>query len=78
MVELRYPVMLAVTSQLFNSDHIVSLINAVKWDIKEIMSQHNSYVDVILRVGTRPSRICAHVLTTGPIGGCVSHVTIDL
>ena len=57
--ELRYPVYQAVTDRLLNQDHIVALIGAVKWDIKEIMSQHNSYVDIILMVSwhTHPSFI---------------------
>lgn len=50
--ELRYPVYQAVTDKLLNTEHIVSLIGAVKWDIKDIMSQHNNYVDIILTVGT--------------------------
>ena len=49
--ELRHPVYQAVTDRVLNQDSIVALISAVKWDIKDIMSQHNSYVDMILRVG---------------------------
>jgi len=40
--ELRYPVYLSATDRLLNQEHIVGLINSVKWDIKEIMSQHNN------------------------------------
>ncbi|XP_067934677.1 syndetin-like [Watersipora subatra] len=47
--ELRYPVYQAVTDKVLNQEHIVSLIGGVRWDIKDIMSQHNNYVDIILR-----------------------------
>lgn len=30
-------------------EHIVSMMAQIKWDIKEILSMHNTYVDILLR-----------------------------
>ena len=48
--ELRYPAYQAVTDRILNQEQIVNSITSIKWDIKDIMSQHNGYVDIILRV----------------------------
>lgn len=50
MCELRVPVYRAVTEKILNQEQILSAIASVKWDIRDIMSEHNPYVDYILRV----------------------------
>ncbi|XP_035688646.1 syndetin-like isoform X2 [Branchiostoma floridae] len=47
--ELRRPVYRVVAAKSVVYDHILQLMANVKWDIKDIMSQHSSYVDVLLR-----------------------------
>lgn len=47
--ELRKPVYRPVSSRSISYDHVLQQMNNVRWDIKEIMSQHNSYVDTLLR-----------------------------
>ena len=48
--ELRKPVYWSVSSRVINYDIILQYMASVKWDIKDIMSQHNSYIDAILKV----------------------------
>ena len=48
--ELRKPVYRTVAYNAVNFDQLFNLMAAVKWDIKDIMSQNSSYVDVVLRV----------------------------
>ncbi|CAH1237851.1 VPS50 [Branchiostoma lanceolatum] len=47
--ELRRPVYRVVAAKSVVYDHILQLMANVKWDIKDIMSQHSPYVDVLLR-----------------------------
>ncbi|GFT12422.1 hypothetical protein NPIL_469741 [Nephila pilipes] len=47
--ELRRPVYMAVAARTIDYEQIVILMNPVKWDVNEIMSQHSSYVDILLR-----------------------------
>ena len=49
--ELRKPVYRPVATRAISYDHVLQQMNNVRWDIKEIMSQHNSYIDTLLRVG---------------------------
>lgn len=51
--ELRKPVYWSVSSNVINYDIILQHMAAVKWDIKEIMSQHNSYIDVLIQVSVQ-------------------------
>lgn len=48
--ELRRPVYRASVARAVNSDQLVSSMQNIKWDIRELMSQHSPYVDVILQV----------------------------
>ena len=50
--ELRKPIYWSVSSRVINYDIILQYMASVKWDIKDIMSQHNSYIDAILKVGS--------------------------
>jgi hypothetical protein len=50
--ELRKPVYRPVARQAVNYEQVLQQMLTVRWDIKEIMSQHNSYVDTLLRVRT--------------------------
>lgn len=47
--ELRKPVYWTVSVQAVDYDNILHHMSGVKWDVKDIMSQHNSYVDVMLK-----------------------------
>ncbi|KAF8795632.1 Syndetin like protein [Argiope bruennichi] len=47
--ELRRPVYMAVAARSIDYEQIVVLMSTVKWDVNEIMSQHSSYVDILLR-----------------------------
>jgi hypothetical protein len=38
-----------VADKSLNVDKILHMMGQVKWDIKEIMSQHSSYVDVAVQ-----------------------------
>ncbi|GAB1605109.1 syndetin-like isoform X2 [Argonauta hians] len=46
--ELRKPIYRVVSSQVIDYASLVQQMSVVKWDVKDIMSQHNSYVDSIL------------------------------
>lgn len=47
--EVRKPVYWSVSAQAVNYDQVLGQMASVRWDIKDIMSQHNPYVDSILR-----------------------------
>ncbi|KAL8602932.1 hypothetical protein ACOMHN_057242 [Nucella lapillus] len=46
--ELRKAVYRPVSCRAVSYDHVLQQMNNVRWDIREIMSQHNSYVDTLL------------------------------
>ncbi|KAG8179937.1 hypothetical protein JTE90_025262 [Oedothorax gibbosus] len=47
--ELRVPIYMAVSARTIDYAQVVVLMGSVKWDVSEIMSQHSSYVDFLLR-----------------------------
>ncbi|MBN3298017.1 VPS50 protein, partial [Amia calva] len=47
--ELRKPIYWIVAAKAIDYEQMLMLMAGVKWDIKEIMSQHNIYVDVLLK-----------------------------
>ncbi|KAL7829541.1 hypothetical protein AOLI_G00304260 [Acnodon oligacanthus] len=47
--ELRKPTYWIVAAKAIDYEQMLLLMSGVKWDIKEIMSQHNVYVDVLLK-----------------------------
>uniref|UniRef100_A0A8C9TVS9 VPS50 subunit of EARP/GARPII complex n=1 Tax=Scleropages formosus TaxID=113540 RepID=A0A8C9TVS9_SCLFO len=47
--ELRKPIYWIVAAKAIDYEQMLLLMTGVKWDIKEIMSQHNIYVDVLLK-----------------------------
>ncbi|XP_064204347.1 syndetin isoform X1 [Anguilla rostrata] len=47
--ELRKPIYWMVAAKAIDYEQMLLLMAGVKWDIKEIMSQHNVYVDVLLK-----------------------------
>lgn len=47
--ELRRPIYQAVAGRVVDFNMIINFMSNVKWDIKEIMSEHNTYVDMLLR-----------------------------
>uniref|UniRef100_A0A8C7GKZ1 VPS50 subunit of EARP/GARPII complex n=1 Tax=Oncorhynchus kisutch TaxID=8019 RepID=A0A8C7GKZ1_ONCKI len=46
---LRKPICWVVAAKALDYEQMLLLMAAVKWDIREIMSQHNVYVDVLLK-----------------------------
>ncbi|CAG9770249.1 unnamed protein product [Ceutorhynchus assimilis] len=46
---LRKPVYMAVVAQAFDLRQILLSMSKINWEVKEVMSQHNSYIDMILR-----------------------------
>lgn len=48
--ELRKPIYWIVAAKAIDYEQMLLMMAGVKWDIKEIMSQHNVYVDVLLKV----------------------------
>lgn len=51
--ELRKPIYWIVAAKAIDYEQMLLLMAGVKWDIREIMSQHNVYVDVLLKVTLR-------------------------
>uniref|UniRef100_A0A8B9T3K0 VPS50 subunit of EARP/GARPII complex n=1 Tax=Anas platyrhynchos TaxID=8839 RepID=A0A8B9T3K0_ANAPL len=47
--ELRKPVYWIVAAKAIDYEQMLLLMTNVKWDVKEIMSQHNVYVDALLK-----------------------------
>ncbi|KAB1276690.1 Syndetin [Camelus dromedarius] len=50
--ELRKPIYWIVAGKAIDYEQMLLLMANVKWDIKEIMSQHNIYVDALLKAST--------------------------
>lgn len=48
--ELRKPIYWVVAAKAIDYEQMLLMMAGVKWDIREIMSQHNIYVDVLLKV----------------------------
>lgn len=48
--ELRRPIYISVATNSIDCEQILNHMNSVKWDIKDIMSQHSTYVDNLLRM----------------------------
>ncbi|WAR02379.1 VPS50-like protein [Mya arenaria] len=47
--ELRKPVYWSVSLRVIPYDTVLQHMATVRWDVKEIMSQHNTYVDVLMQ-----------------------------
>ncbi|XP_040208270.1 syndetin isoform X1 [Rana temporaria] len=47
--ELRKPIYWIVAAKAIDYEQLLVLMANVKWDVKEIMSQHNVYVDALLK-----------------------------
>ncbi|XP_078519783.1 syndetin [Lissotriton helveticus] len=47
--ELRKPIYWIVAARAIDYEQMLLLMASVKWDVKEIMSQHNVYVDALLK-----------------------------
>lgn len=48
--DLRVPIFSGVAHRYLDSDHIINLMSRVQWEVKEVMSQHSSYIDYTLQV----------------------------
>lgn len=56
--ELRKPVYWIVAAKAIDYEQMLLLMANVKWDVKEIMSQHNVYVDALLKVNSSWEMVC--------------------
>lgn len=56
--ELRKPVYWIVAAKAIDYEQMLLLMANVKWDVKEIMSQHNVYVDALLKVNSLWEMVC--------------------
>lgn len=48
-LELRRPVYRNVASRVIDYEQTLQYMTGVRWDIRDIMSQHNAYVDILVR-----------------------------
>lgn len=65
--ELRKPIYWIVAAKAIDYEQMLLLMAGVKWDIREIMSQHNVYVDVLLKV--MGGWVCVGGVTGSSCGG---------
>lgn len=42
---------MSVVAQAFDLRQILMSMSKINWEVKDVMSQHNPYIDMILRVG---------------------------
>ena len=54
LAEVRNSIYLSVAEKAISSESILQKMSKVSWDVKEVQSQHNQYVDVLLRVRWTP------------------------
>uniref|UniRef100_UPI00359015C9 syndetin isoform X2 n=1 Tax=Myxine glutinosa TaxID=7769 RepID=UPI00359015C9 len=59
--EVRKPVYWMVAARALDYEQALQLMITVKWDVREIMSQHSSYVDVLVKEFERFSERLAEV-----------------
>lgn len=52
-VKLRKPIYTASIFKFFDKLDILNLINQVDWEIKDVISQHNNYIDILIQVHYR-------------------------
>lgn len=62
--ELRKPTYWIVAAKAIDYEQMLLLMAGVKWDIKEIMSQHNVYVDVLLKVMCGAECVLCELMST--------------
>uniref|UniRef100_A0A3P8YZQ8 VPS50 EARP/GARPII complex subunit n=1 Tax=Esox lucius TaxID=8010 RepID=A0A3P8YZQ8_ESOLU len=69
--ELRKPIYWIVAAKAIDYEQMLLMMAGVKWDIREIMSQHNIYVDVLLKefeeFNQRLSDVSKHVRIPLPV-----------
>uniref|UniRef100_A0A7N9B0A3 VPS50 EARP/GARPII complex subunit n=1 Tax=Mastacembelus armatus TaxID=205130 RepID=A0A7N9B0A3_9TELE len=69
--ELRKPIYWIVAAKAIDYEQMLLMMAGVKWDIREIMSQHNVYVDVLLKefeqFNTRLGDVSRHVRIPLPV-----------
>lgn len=49
VTDLRKPIYMAVVSQALDITGVLNLMTKVNWEVRDVMSQHSSYVDKILK-----------------------------
>ncbi|PSN30261.1 Syndetin [Blattella germanica] len=52
--ELRRPVYMCVSARAVDFRVILGLMSKVNWEVREVMSQHSQYVDILVRVSMMP------------------------
>lgn len=58
--DLRKPVYMAVASQSFDLRQSLISMSKVNWEVKDVMSQHNKYIDMLLRVSSKSESVLQH------------------
>ncbi|XP_014216475.1 syndetin [Copidosoma floridanum] len=48
-VQLRKPIYMVSISKFFDAKKILSLMSRVNWELKDVMSLHNTYIDVLIQ-----------------------------
>ncbi|KAK4878426.1 hypothetical protein RN001_010932 [Aquatica leii] len=48
--DLRKPIYMCVAARAFDLRQSLISMSRINWEVKDVMSQHNSYIDVLLRV----------------------------
>ena len=74
VLELRRPIYRIVAVQAIDFEAVLNSLVAVSFDIDDIMSQHNAYVDAILADLRDMSRKVGEIAKTTPINSAVTGV----
>ena len=79
--ELRKPIYWIVAAKAIDYEQMLLMMSGVKWDIREIMSQHNVYVDILLKVNGLKRCLKENMLqmaALGLLGAVVVRCTLQL
>ena len=65
-VDVRLPAYMYIAIKTIKYDEVLQMTTMVKWDVRDIMSQHNAYVDVMIKelrsFKTKLSVVCTREL----------------
>ncbi|XP_047136716.1 syndetin isoform X1 [Hydra vulgaris] len=79
VIELRDPIFKPIAEKAIDYNKILSMMASVKWDPKEIMSQHNRYIDIIVNeyevLNSKLQKVCSSVpIPADTVTGFWSHI----
>ncbi|CAL1535105.1 unnamed protein product [Lymnaea stagnalis] len=72
--EVRKPVYSVVSRQSIIYESVLQQMGTVRWDIKEIMSQHNAYIDLLLKSFTEFQKRLADIDKRVPLPKAVTNL----